>query len=150
VNELIGGVLALFQRDLQRQQTEVRTNLAGGLPEVIADPVQLQQVLLNLISNAIDAMAATGGRQRILRITSGHREPDSVLITVSDSGTGINDEHKDRIFDAFFTTKSSGMGMGLSICRSIIQSHGGRLTVEAAIPQGSTFSILLPRNAGAA
>jgi signal transduction histidine kinase len=149
VNELIGEVLALLHRDLQKHAIEIRTELAGGLPQIMADPVQLQQVLLNLISNAIEAMAAVDDRRGVLRITSSLDESDNFLITVTDSGTGIDPEHKDRIFEAFFTTKSSGMGMGLSICRSIVQAHGGQLSVAPAMPYGSTFSILLPRDGSA-
>jgi signal transduction histidine kinase len=148
-NELIGEVLALLHRDLQKHAIEIRTELAGGLPQIMADPVQLQQVLLNLISNAVEAMAAVDDRRRVLRITSSLHESDNVLITVTDSGTGIDPEHKDRIFEAFFTTKSSGMGMGLSICRSIVQAHGGQLSVAPAMPNGSTFSILLSKDGSA-
>ncbi|MET0481848.1 MAG: ATP-binding protein [Aestuariivirgaceae bacterium] len=149
VNELIGEVLALLQRDLQKHAIEVRTELAAGLPQIMADPVQLQQVLLNLISNAIDAMAAVDDRRGVLKIASSLNEADQVLVTVTDSGTGIDPEHKDRIFEAFFTTKSSGMGMGLSICRSVVQAHGGQLSAAPATPCGSTFSILLPRDGSA-
>ena len=148
-NELIGEVLALLHRDLQKHAIEIRTELAGGLPQIMADPVQLQQVLLNLISNAVEAMAAVDDRRRVLRITSSLHESDNVLITVTDSGTGIDPEHKDRIFEAFFTTKSSGMGMGLSICRSIVEAHGGQLSVAPAMPNGSTFSILLSKDGSA-
>jgi signal transduction histidine kinase len=146
VNELIGDVLALLYRDIQKHAIEIRTELAGGLPQIMADPVQLQQVLLNLISNAIDAMAALDDRRGVLRIASSLQESGNVLITVTDSGIGIDPEHKDRIFEAFFTTKSSGMGMGLSICRSIVQAHGGQLSAAPATPYGSTFSILLPED----
>src|SRR5262245_22959237 len=149
VNALIGEVLALLHRDLQKRAIEIETELAEGLPQIMADPVQLQQVLLNLISNAIDAMAALDDRRGLLRITSSFQKPDNVLITVTDSGTGIDPEHKDRIFEAFFTTKSSGMGMGLSICRSIVQAHGGQLSVAPAMPCGTTFAILLPRDGSA-
>ncbi len=149
VNELIGDVLALLHRDIQKHAIEIRTDLAGGLPRIMGDPVQLQQVLLNLISNAIDAMAALDDRRGVLRIASSLQDSDNVLITVTDSGTGIDPEHKDRIFEAFFTTKSSGMGMGLSICRSIVQAHGGQLSAASATPYGSTFSILLPKDGNA-
>ena len=149
VNELIGEVLALLQRDLQKHAIEVRTELAGELPQIMADPVQLQQVLLNLISNAIEAMAAVEDRRGVLKIASSLDRAGHVLITVTDSGTGIDPEHQDRIFEAFFSTKSSGMGMGLSICRSIVQSHGGQLSAAPATPCGSTFSILLPRDGSA-
>jgi signal transduction histidine kinase len=145
VNMLVGEVLTLLHRDLQKDDIEVRTELSRGLPPIMADPVQLQQVLLNLISNGREAMAAVGDRRRLLQITTERHEADNVLIAVTDSGTGIDAEHKDRIFEAFFTTKSSGMGMGLSICRSIVQSHGGQLSASPAAPFGSTFSILLPR-----
>jgi signal transduction histidine kinase len=148
VNTLVGEVLALLHRDLQKDGVEVRTELARGLPAILADPVQLQQVLLNLISNGREAMAAVGDRRRVLQIATERQDSDNVLISVTDSGSGIDPEHKDRIFEAFFTTKSSGMGMGLSICRSIVQAHGGRLSAAPAAPFGSTFSILLPRTSG--
>jgi signal transduction histidine kinase len=104
----------------------------------------LQQVMLNLISNALEAMAATTDRARSLRLKSEMGEPNDVLITVQDSGPGIDQEHMDRIFRPFFTTKSNGMGMGLSICRSIIEAHNGRLSASSGIDHGCVFRVALP------
>ena len=100
--------------------------------------------MVNLIMNAVDAMSAVTNRARVLRIKTEKHKLDGVLITVEDSGEGIDPQNLDRIFDAFFTTKSHGMGMGLSICRSIVESHDGRLSVAAAQPHGSIFHISLP------
>jgi len=107
--------------------------------------VQLQQVLINLITNGLEAMAGNR-RARILRVKSAIQEPDSVLISVADTGTGIDPEIVDRIFNPLFTTKSNGMGMGLSICRSIIEGHGGRLWASAGPEGGSVFQFILPAN----
>jgi signal transduction histidine kinase len=100
--------------------------------------------MVNLIMNAVDAMSTVQNRARVLRIKTEGNKLDSVLITVEDSGIGIDPQNLDRIFDAFFTTKSQGMGMGLSICRSIVESHDGRLSVAAAQPHGSIFHVSLP------
>ena len=114
----------------------------------MADRVQLQQVMINLIMNAAEAMNAVEDRDRILTITSHPQGPDGVLITLADTGTGIDPQNADRIFEAFFSTKSSGMGMGLFICRSIIEAHGGRLSGSPGYPYGSVFSIVLPATSG--
>jgi signal transduction histidine kinase len=106
--------------------------------------VQLQQVILNLLTNAADAVTCVSDGKRSVRVRSQKHNGHNVLIAVEDSGTGITPEDKRRIFDAFYTTKSDGMGMGLSICRSIVESHGGRITVEDASPCGSVFQIILP------
>jgi signal transduction histidine kinase len=113
---------------------------------VLAERIQLQQVILNLLSNAIDAMRPVTNRVRLLRVESAVHDSDGILITVEDSGTGIDPEDIDRIFDPFFTTKSNGMGLGLSICRSFIEAHGGRLWASAATPHGSIFHVALPRH----
>jgi signal transduction histidine kinase len=114
---------------------------------VSADRIQLQQVVLNLVMNAIDAMSAVSGRERVIRITSAFRSPD-VLVSVEDSGSGIDPQDLDHIFDPFFTTKSRGMGVGLSICRSVIEAHGGRLWASAGKPFGSVFRFALPLTTG--
>jgi signal transduction histidine kinase len=144
VDDLLREILALVHGELQNQKIVVQTNLAGGLPPVLADHVQLQQVILNLLMNAIDAMRPVTDRPRLLRVESALHDPAGILISVQDSGTGINPEDMDRIFDAFFTTKSNGMGLGLSICRSFIEAHGGRLSASAATPYGSVFHVALP------
>jgi signal transduction histidine kinase len=137
--------LALTERELQRNRVSVEVELDEHLPLVNGDRVQLQQVLVNLITNAIDAMAAKKW-PRILRIESAIQEPDSVLISVADTGTGIDPEIVDRIFNPLFTTKSNGMGMGLSISRSIVEGHGGRLWASAGAEGGSVFQFVLPAN----
>ena len=108
-----------------------------------ADRVQLQQMLLDLLTNAIDSMAAVTDRPHVLCVRSEQLE-DWVVVSVQDSGTGIAPEHAERMFDAFFTTKPNGIGLGLSICRSIVESHGGRLSVFPAHPHGSVFQVMLP------
>jgi PAS domain S-box-containing protein len=144
VNDLIRKILALLHGELQNQRVSVRTELDMELPTVLGDRIQLQQVILNLVTNGIDAMRSVSDRARLLRVKSGVHESDSVLVTVEDSGTGIDAKDVDRIFDAFFTTKPNGMGLGLSISRSIIEAHGGRLWVSPGNGHGSVFQVLLP------
>lgn len=144
VTDIVGNVLALVHEELDRHQVSVQNGMLHDLPPVMAERVQLQQVFLNLFTNAIDAMSSVTDRARVLTIKSRLYEYDQVLIALEDSGTGIDPSHMDRIFDAFFTTKSDGMGMGLSICRSIIESHGGHLSVMPGQPHGSVFQIVLP------
>ncbi len=144
VNGVITEVLALVHGELISHLVQARADLLPDLPLIRADRVQLQQVILNLIMNAIEAMSAVEGQPRRLDVTSSRQDPDSVRVTVEDSGPGIGAEGKERIFDAFFSTKSSGMGMGLFICRSIVESHGGRLWVTNASPHGAIFNLVLP------
>jgi signal transduction histidine kinase len=118
--------------------------MGEGLPEVTASRVQLQQVILNLIMNAVEAMSSVTGRERRLTIGSSLNQPGTLTITVDDTGIGIDPAHFDRIFDPFFTTKAHGMGLGLSICRSIIEAHGGKLSVSQRTPFGSSFCLSLP------
>jgi signal transduction histidine kinase len=145
VNDLVREVVALMERELQRNRISVELELDEHLPTVQADQVQLQQVLINLITNGLEAMAGNR-RARNLRVKSAIQEPDSVLISVADTGTGIDPEIVDRIFNPLFTTKSNGMGMGLSICRSIIEGHGGRLWASPGPEGGSVFQFILPAN----
>jgi signal transduction histidine kinase len=145
VNDLVHEVLALTAGGLQRSRISVEVELRQQLPSVEADKVQLQQVLINLITNATEAMAENE-RPRILRIKSAIQEPNGVLISVADTGAGIDPKIVDRIFNPLFTTKSNGMGMGLSICRSIIEAHDGRLWVSADADGGSVFQFVLPAN----
>ena len=145
LNDLVREGLALTERELERNRVSVEVESDEHLPLVNGDRIQLQQVLVNLITNAIDAMAAKKW-PRILRIESGIQEPDSLLISVADTGTGINPEIVDRIFNPLFTTKSNGMGMGLSISRSIVEGHGGRLWASAGAEGGSVFQFVLPAN----
>jgi signal transduction histidine kinase len=114
------------------------------VPPVLAEQTQLRQVILNLVMNAVDAMNSVTDRGRVLTVRSEADGSDNVRITLEDTGTGIDPNHMDRIFEAFFTTKARGMGMGLSICRSIIESHGGQLSVSSRSPHGSTFGVKLP------
>jgi len=144
VNQVIREALALLHFELQNHQILMQAELSPKLPLVLADLVQLQQVIANLITNAIEAMDTVTHRARTLRVKSVIREPDGVLILVEDSGPGIDSENVDRIFNPFFTTKSQGMGMGLSICRSIIEAHNGRLSARSAADRGSVFQIELP------
>jgi signal transduction histidine kinase len=144
INGLTSDALGLIQREAQRQSVSVQTELADQLPRVFGNRIQLQQVILNLIINALEAMTASTERERMLRVKSAVHPPDGVLITIEDSGTGIDPQNIERIFDALFTTKSNGMGMGLSICRSIVEAHHGRLWASAGAHHGSVFNIVLP------
>jgi signal transduction histidine kinase len=143
-NELVEEVLVFARGEINDHSVVVRTQLQEGLPKIFADRIQLQQVMLNLILNGIDAMASIGDRERRLRIRSEQDGLSTVTLSVEDQGKGIDTNIKDRIFEAFFTTKVHGMGMGLSICRSIITSHGGRLLISDGYPYGTVFQIELP------
>jgi signal transduction histidine kinase len=143
LNELISNILVLDSRDLQNRGVSLQVEF-DHLPLVVADRVQLQQVLLNLIKNAVDAMDSVTDRVRVLKVKSEIHQPNGVLVSVEDSGTGIGPSDIDHIFDAFFTTKSNGTGMGLAICRSIIEAHNGRLWASPRIPSGSVFQFMLP------
>ena len=146
LNELICGVKNLVQSQLETRGVLIQTQLADDLPRVMADRVQLQQVFLNLFVNAAEAMACISDRERVVNVRSERYDGEGALIAVQDSGIGIDTAHAGRIFDAFFTTKSEGMGMGLSICQSIVQSHGGRMMVSPGNPHGSVFCVILPAN----
>lgn len=122
----------------------MRTRLTEGLPAAYGDRVQVQQVVLNLALNAVEAMASVGARTRLLLISTEQNRADEVLVTFRDSGPGIEPNHLERVFEAFYTTKSNGVGMGLSICRSIIRAQGGRLWAETKIPRGAIFLFTLP------
>jgi PAS domain S-box-containing protein len=144
VNDLVREVLTLTHGDLERRQIILRSQFQDALPKITGERVPLQQVLLNLIMNAAEAMSAVTGRERLLTIQAALNEQTSVLITVEDTGCGIDQVHLDRIFEPFFTTKSHGMGLGLSICRSIIEAHGGRLWALPGSPFGTAFHLTLP------
>ena len=144
VNDLIGEVVAVVHAELDSHRVALETDLCPGLPPVIAEETQLQQVILNLIMNAVDAMSLLADRDRILVVRFEIDNPDHVLIVVEDLGAGIEANHMSRIFETFFTTKTHGMGMGLSICRSIVESHGGQLWVSARSPRGTIFTVKLP------
>lgn len=143
INEIIHDVMTLTGRQLQQNRVLLEHKLATDLPLVMADRVQLQQVLLNLVMNGIEAMTGAEHDQRLLRIESGVDKRGSVVVTVRDSGSGLGSE-ADHLFTPFFTTKANGMGMGLSISRTIIEAHGGRLWAEPNLPAGAVFSFTLP------
>jgi len=146
VNELIREVLALTHKDLVVGGVAVHTDLSPDVPCVFGDRTQLQQVILNLIMNAIDAMITIKDRPRILNIRSA-RDAENVLVEVQDSGRGVDPLLTSRIFDSFFTTKPDGIGMGLSISRSIVEAHGGHLQATPASSPGAVFQLILPKAA---
>jgi PAS domain S-box-containing protein len=150
LNEIIREVTALVQRELISHAVSLRMELALTPSTILGDQVQLQQVIINLVMNGIEAMQSVTKRPRELVIRSRMDETGQVLVSVTDCGVGIAADHADRLFNAFYTTKSGGMGMGLSICRSIIEAHGGRLSATANLPFGATFQFTLPVNADTA
>jgi C4-dicarboxylate-specific signal transduction histidine kinase len=143
VNDIIRDLIVLLRSEATRYGVSVRTELAADLPPVMGDRVQLQQVMMNLIMNSIDAMKAVEGT-RELAITSQRAENGQVLVSVSDTGVGLPPQQADEIFKAFFTTKPQGTGMGLSISRSIVESHDGRLWAADNAPRGARFCFTLP------
>jgi C4-dicarboxylate-specific signal transduction histidine kinase len=145
INQLVREVLTLLNSQIASNDIVVRTSLSEPAPIVPGDPVQLQQVTLNLITNAIEAMANVADRDRVLRIST-QAQGSEALIDISDSGHGIEPQHLKRIFEAFYTTKTHGMGMGLSICRTIVLAHGGRLSASRGSPHGSVFHVVLATN----
>src|SRR5712672_4461870 len=144
VNDVVRDVIALTQRELSSHGVSLRTELAATLPMILGDRVQLQQVMINLVMNGIEAMQPVTDRPRELVIRSGQDETHRVMLSVTDCGVGISAENANRLFNAFFTTKSSGLGMGLSICRSIVEAHGGRLSASRDEGPGATFQFVLP------
>ena len=144
VNDVVRDVLELVRGELERHRIAVEVECAGDMPTIVGEQVPLQQVVLNLVMNAVEEMASLTARPRRLFVETKPTGSDGVLVTVTDNGSGIEPSALERIFDAFFTTKAHGMGMGLSICRSIVEAHGGRLWAAPAIPHGSTFNVLLP------
>jgi signal transduction histidine kinase len=143
-NELVEEVLIFVRGEIDDHSVVLQTQLQRDLPKIFADRIQLQQVVLNLVLNGIDAMTSVSDHERQLKLRSERGDHSTVMFSVEDAGKGIGTDIKDRIFEAFFTTKSHGMGMGLSICRSIISSHGGRLLVLAGHPYGTVFQVELP------
>ena len=143
INEAVSEVIALVQEQLHRGGVVLSTRLGAEPPLVLGDKVQLQQVLLNLIVNAIEAMSGVGGRPRTLEIVAAPDGPDAVAVEVRDSGTGFGTERAERLFDAFYTTKAEGMGIGLAISRSIIEAHGGTLSAAPNPPHGAVFRFSL-------
>src|SRR6516162_1699974 len=148
INETILEVVALTRSELRNNRTSLHTQLADGLPLISGDRIQLQQVMLNLILNALEAMSGSSETPRELLIRTEQDGPARVLVAVRDTGPGLEPENLDRLFDAFYTTKPDGMGMGLSICRSIIEAHGGRVWATPNLPQGAAFQFTLPQQRG--
>jgi signal transduction histidine kinase len=148
VNQLIEQVLVPTKQTISSKNVAVQLNLTDDPRRlVLGDPIQLQQVVLNLINNAVEAMNSSEHRARILQIqTKTIDSAETVLVAVADSGPGIDPKIVDKLFDPFVTTKSGGMGMGLSICKSIVEAHDGRLTALPAEPRGTEFRITLPRS----
>jgi signal transduction histidine kinase len=144
INKVLLEVITLTHGEAVKNGVSVQTQLAEGLPRIQADRVQLQQVILNLIINAVEAMRAVGEGSRQLLISSGKDASGGVLVLVQDSGPGLSPEGFDRLFDAFYTTKTGGMGMGLSICRSIVEQHGGRIWPSRKAGPGATIQFTLP------
>jgi PAS domain S-box-containing protein len=144
LNEAILEVIALTRDEMRRNAITLKSSLAPDVPPIQGDRVQLQQVVLNLIVNAIEAMKGSGARWRELAIGSARDGGDAVTVEVRDSGPGIDADHVDRLFEAFYTTKEEGIGMGLSISRSIIEAHGGQLWVTSNVPHGAIFRFSLP------
>jgi signal transduction histidine kinase len=141
INSVISDVLTLTRGELQRHDILLETELSAGLQPVMGDRGQMQQVVLNPVVNGIEAMTASTHRPRVLRVSSRMAGPGNVSIAVADTGTGLDTTKVDHIFDAFFTTRPEGMGMGLSICRSIVEAHRGRLMGVAKFDSGEHLSV---------
>ena len=144
INEAILEVIEVTRSELLRNGVSLQTELAKGLPLIRGDRIQLQQIVLNLIMNAVEAMSDASKGARELLISTAEDKSNGVLVAVRDSGPGLDPESLERLFDPFYTTKPGGMGMGLSICRSIIEAHGGRLWATANVPQGAAFQFTVP------
>jgi signal transduction histidine kinase len=144
INTAIREVVELARGETMKNRVSVQTDLDEGIELLEGDRVQLQQVILNLVVNAVEAMSAAGEGGKELRISTRKAEPDVVLVAVRDSGPGLAPATFSRLFDPFYTTKPSGLGLGLSICRSIIETHGGRLSATANVPHGAIFEFSLP------
>jgi PAS domain S-box-containing protein len=144
INDVVGEVMALLQRELSNHRISLRTELVPAVPKVLGDRVQLQQVIINLVMNGIEAMQPITEGPRDLVIRSNQDETQHVCVSVTDCGIGISSDNVNQLFNAFFTTKSSGLGMGLSICRSIVEAHGGRLSASGNEGPGATFQFVLP------
>jgi signal transduction histidine kinase len=146
--EVINEAIPLIQRELVRHRVVLKLDLTPGLPPTNGDRIQLQQVIINLLLNGIHAMDEVYERPRELLVRTRQEEEGFLLVQVCDGGTGIKPEHMRHLFNAFFTTKANGMGMGLSICRSIIEAHGGRIWASANVGSGATFHVTLPFGTG--
>ncbi len=145
LNEVVREVLALVGDQAKKNNVMIRTQFADDVWPVLGDRVQLQQVLLNLVMNGMEAMTSIGQLDRQLAIATGNLDVDQVQVTVEDSGAGLDPNKMIRIFEPFYTTKSGGMGMGLSISRSIVQNHGGRIWATANEGRGTRFHFTVPK-----
>lgn len=144
INDAILEVIEIIRGEAVRNGISVQTQLTDGLPLIDGARVQLQQVILNLIINAIEAMSETSEATRELLISSGRTESDGVLVAIRDSGPGLAPAMLERLFESFYTTKQNGLGLGLSICRSIIEAHGGRLWTSTNLPRGAICQFTVP------
>jgi len=144
INDAITEVIALIRGEIQRNRISLRTKLSTDVPLVLGDRIQLQQVILNLILNAMEAMSDVSPQPRELSVSSAKDGPNGALVSVRDSGTGLDGTVLDRLFEAFYTTKAHGMGIGLAVSRTIVQAHGGRLWATPNVPQGAIFQFTLP------
>jgi C4-dicarboxylate-specific signal transduction histidine kinase len=145
INEAIREMISLSEEEFVKNDVSVHTRFAHELPVARADQIQVQQVILNLITNAVQAMSGVCEATRELRISTGQTTSGDILVAVQDSGPGLDAQSIDHLFDAFYSTKPRGLGIGLSICRAIIESHGGRLWASASEPHGATFQFTLPQ-----
>jgi PAS domain S-box-containing protein len=150
INDAITEVVALIDREVQRNRVSLQVDLAGDVPPILGDRIQLQQVVLNLMLNAIEAMNKVGDRRRDLSVATAKDEGNGALVTVRDSGIGLDATSVDRLFEAFYTTKAHGMGIGLAVSRTIIEAHGGRLWATPGKSQGAVFQFSLPAGGEAA
>jgi signal transduction histidine kinase len=144
LNSAIGEVIEMVLAAIDKNRVSVHTSLAPNLTSISGDRVQLQQVIMNLVLNAVEAMGSVEEGARTLRVSTGRDGDGGILVAVRDSGPGIDPEHLQKVFERFYTTKDSGVGMGLAICRSIIEAHGGRLWAEPNQPRGAVFQFTLP------
>jgi signal transduction histidine kinase len=144
LNEVIAAVLCPMARELRRHRIVLQLSLSASLGAVVADRTQLQQVIINLTRNAVDSLLQVPRRSRSLQVSTGLDEDGAVLVVVSDSGIGLDEPTLGRIFEPFFTTRKEGMGLGLAICRSIVEAHRGRLWATPRAPRGAMFQFTLP------
>jgi signal transduction histidine kinase len=144
VNDLIQEAIPLLDSEMEQYGVSVRLSLGSDLPPVLGDRIQLQQVAINLFVNAMHAMSSASGRRHELTVRTRLQNTDEIVVSVEDNGPGIDPENLDRLFMPFFTTKSDGMGLGLAICQSIIEAHGGRIWATRNSGRGATFHFALP------
>jgi len=144
INEVIEEAAKLIRHEALQHGVTIRSEFASDLPPVRGDRIQLQQVIVNLAVNGMEAMASVQDRERMLIVRTERDQTSRILVAVADAGVGIEPENLERVFVAFYTTKPAGLGMGLAICRSIIEAHGGRLWVDANVPRGTIFRFTVP------